>query len=268
MFTKAEITNMISGNRTEVDNRIDSINSTIINNNASWSSTFNNSYDSYITANKSNSTTWWAGISNFASKWFYNSGNSLTLNETQFNISANASIDARQSLLNTNSSTWWAQISGFVTGYLYKNGNNLDVNETKLIKTIQSRTINWTSLQNYPVGCPADTFITNISDSTTCASVSASNSSSFWAGVSSFVSKWFYNSGNVLNLNETQLNLTIQSNINGNLTDYYKKSQTFNNTANINAGNYNVTVNQGSWHCTEATCAHGIYYNGSGTIIQ
>jgi len=35
------------------------------------------------------------------------------------------------------------------------------------------------------------------------------NSSTFWAGLSSFISKWFYSSGNILNFNETLLNLTI-----------------------------------------------------------
>lgn len=205
-------TRITSVNNT-INGRVDSINSTINNNNASWSRTDNATYDAYLLANKSNST------------------------------------------------TWWADVSGWVSGWFAKNGNNLEFNETKLNNSIADNPKNWTSLQNYPVGCPADTFITNISDSTTCSSVGNSNSSSFWAGVSSFISKWFYNSGNVLNLNETQLNLTIQSNINGNLTDYYKKSQTYNNTANIDAGNYNLNI-------TNITIGgHILWENSSGALI-
>lgn len=244
-------------------NKTQSYNKTEIDaNNASWSSTYNATYAPWAynqttsAINDVNSRFWNRTQSynntEIDSKIINNGSYFSTYNTTYANyVTANVS----------NSTSWWAQISGYVSGWFSKNGNNLDFNETKLNNSIADNPKNWTSLQNYPVGCPADTFITNISDSTTCSSVSASNSSSFWAGVSSFLSKWFYNSGNVLNLNETQLNLTIQSNINGNLTDYYKKSQTYNNTANINAGNYNLNI-------TNITIGgHIIWENASGALI-
>jgi len=81
------INSTLQGNIDTANTRINSVNSTINSNNASWMSTRNATYESYVNANVSNSTSWWNGISGWLSTYFYKSGNSLELNETKLNNS-------------------------------------------------------------------------------------------------------------------------------------------------------------------------------------
>jgi hypothetical protein len=50
-----------------------------------WTTTYNSTYHNYIIQNKSNSTTWWATVSNFVTGYLYKNGNNLDLNETRLN---------------------------------------------------------------------------------------------------------------------------------------------------------------------------------------
>jgi hypothetical protein len=59
-------------------------------------STANDTYQNYITANQSNSTTWWAFVSSFAANYFFKNGNNLDFNETKLN----ATIDLRNQNFN------------------------------------------------------------------------------------------------------------------------------------------------------------------------
>ena len=79
---------------------------------------------------------------------------------------------ANEGNLNVNSSTWWATISGYASKWFYNSGNELTLNETQLNSSIEVVSKNWTTLQNYPVACPAGTYLTALNDSVTCTSVS------------------------------------------------------------------------------------------------
>jgi len=87
-----------------------------------------------------------------------------------------------------------------------------------------------------------------------------SNSSTFWSSVSSFVSRWFYDSSDVLNFNETLMNSTIdtradsrisaqESSLNVNSSGYWDALDT---PADINAGDitddgtYILSANEGT----------------------
>lgn len=62
------------------------INNIVTNNNASWTSTYNLTYHNFVTANQSNSTTWWAGLRGFLNNWLFNNGTGyLSFNETKLN---------------------------------------------------------------------------------------------------------------------------------------------------------------------------------------
>ena len=65
---------------------------------------------------------------------------------------------ANEGNLNVNSSTWWATISGYASKWFYNSGNELTLNETQLNSSIEVVSKNWTTLQNYPVACPAGTY--------------------------------------------------------------------------------------------------------------
>jgi len=176
--------------------------------------------------------------------------------------------------------------------------NNQNVSNSGVQCIPVSASSDWSEIFNFPVACPAGSFVSQINSSITCTSpdntiflnlsgtnsnqninisnynFSASNLFGFinWsyiqnAFISAVNSGYFYVSSGTLNLNETKLNVTIQANINNNLTNYYPKSQTFNNSANINSINYNFTMNNSSYYCLDSSCIHNIHENASGVVI-
>ena len=71
----------------------------------------------------------------------------------------------------------WANItSKFITAiddiYIYMSGTTATLNETKLNQTIQTNSLNWTYLQNYPAVCPEGSYLTQLNDSVTCTTPS------------------------------------------------------------------------------------------------
>ena len=154
-----------------------------------------------------NSTIFWAGVSDFNSTQIENSGQELNIKESWFttlwntifgtkttddltqgstnlydNQSWNESkadgiyiAQIEETNLNVNSSTFWSGVSSFISKWFYDDGDVLTFNETQLNNTISDREKNWTKLQNYPVACPAGTYVTQIDDSITCTSISASS---------------------------------------------------------------------------------------------
>jgi hypothetical protein len=98
-----------------------------------------------------------------------------------------------------------------------------------------------------------------------------SNSTTFWSGVSSFVSKWFYNSANTLTFNETQLNRSIDDRT---VSKLNTTDQRYNESGVISSNNaswlstYNITydakvTDNSSWNESRANT---LYYNRSSNL--
>lgn len=141
-----------------------------------------------LNVNSSNSTTFWAGVSSFQSRWFSDVGNVLTFAESLLNSTIQALSldqtegDARYILqsnegnLNVNSSVYWddetSQANLNVNSSNYWDSLNTPADITGLgDSNIDS--LSWTKLQNYPVACPANTYVVQIDDTITCQTVSS-----------------------------------------------------------------------------------------------
>jgi len=151
---------------------------------------------------------------------------------SQADLNVNSSTywdsETSQADLNVNSSTWWASVSSFVARWFYDDSNVLSFNETRLNATIDDRDTDTVWTRN-------DTWIVNESGSLSWNETSGDsryytqtaadaafiavgdegnlnvNSSTWWASVSSFASRWFDDVANVLTFNETLLNSTIDT---------------------------------------------------------
>ena len=170
--------------------------------------------------------------SNINATNFYQNGNSVldntsAINNANFSNFANSSTywddETSQADLNVNSSTFWVLVSSFQARWFYELSNILTFNEsranTTYINAGEESGLNVNSSDYWDtLNSPTDINAGDITDDGTYIlssdegnlNVNTSNSTTFWAGVSSFISKWFYDNNNVFTFNETQLNNTIE----------------------------------------------------------
>ena len=139
------------------------------------------------------------------SEYVYNNSNILSVNETKLNNTietiGNATyiLQTEEGNLNVNSSdyvNWSGILNKFITAvdylYIYMSGTTATLNETKLNNTIET------------IGNVTYILLTSEGDLNV-------NSTTYWASVSSFLARWFYDNSNVLTFNETLLNATIDA---------------------------------------------------------
>ncbi|MDI3476923.1 MAG: hypothetical protein PWQ59_448 [Thermoanaerobacterium sp.] len=133
-------------------------------------------------------------------------GNYLFMNGAELNFNENLLNDTfifrnEESELNVNSSGFWDNLdsesdltpSNFLTAgdYLLYNGNIINVNASAILGSANDldssgnvaddshyhgnstiTNLDWDKLQNYPVACPENTFLTQLGDSITCTGIS------------------------------------------------------------------------------------------------
>ena len=97
----------------------------------------------------------------------------------------------------------------------YRTGNFSDENITvdNLDANNLSGNLTWTDLYGYPVACLPGYALTQLGDSIVCTAFILSteepdlnvNSTTWWAGLTGWVSGWFYNNNGELDLNESYL---------------------------------------------------------------
>ena len=100
----------------------------------------------------------------------------ISFNETRMNNT----IDARSSSFNVNSSNYWDALDtttditslGTIGTGVWAASIIEDTYITQELTINGSGSVNWTSLNSYPASCPADSFVTQIADSTTCTGIS------------------------------------------------------------------------------------------------
>jgi len=161
---------------------------------------------------------------------FLQDGNLVIDNVTIANASVNYSSysnsstywdgETSQADLNVNSSSFWASVSSFLTRWFYDDGNVLSFNETRMNATIDTISIATNASMKTYVDTQDNTYNTSMKDYGDGTYLNQSeegnlnvNSSTFWAGVSSFSSRWFDNIANVFTFNETLLNSTIDDKV-------------------------------------------------------
>lgn len=170
------------------------------------------------------------------------SGN-ITLNGTTINDWSDVDTDTQKN----------------ATGYLYNDSTTIYLNETKLNETINA-------LEN-------DTTYSHLSNFTDDLNYSEKNvnSSTWWSGLSSWLSGWFVDNGSQLEFNETKLNDTISSegvrlgfNSTYNATYDAKVSGIWINVSGIATyyGNANITQN------LSFGTGGVLYHNGTELIIE
>jgi len=111
-----------------------------------------------------------------------------------------------------NDSLWSLNYSNFSTIYGYVNNGTFHIEGNELTDVL-----NWTKLQNYPVSCPSDTFVTQIGDTITCTAI---NEALWNANYSTYLTKptWAQAMNNTL---------MQQANWNATNTSYYLTTNPF-----------------------------------------
>jgi len=214
-----------------------------------------------------NSSTFWASVSSFISKWFYDDGNVLSFNVTELN----KTIDARSDF-----DTKWG-VDGV---WIYNNSGDLSFNTTsgdsryytqtaadlQFIAQADEADLNVNSSDYWDgLGSPSDIAISDL-DQTGETDLNV-NSTTFWAGVAGFVTNWFYDNANVLSFNETLLNNTIDAREND--TTYTSDEIYINlvsTTFNLNESKLNSTIDDRSDFDTKWDVDGVWIYNNSGSL--
>lgn len=119
-----------------------------------------------------------------------------------------------------------------VTNLDYVQANNFIGNYSGTYVIGNDSTIDWLALDSYPVACPDGTYVTQINDSIICSSASS-------------------------NITLADLNVSSITCDDGTCEIY----------GNIDLDVYNITQNEGSYHCFNSTCGSYIYDNGTDLVI-
>jgi hypothetical protein len=139
-----------------------------------------------------------------------------------------------------------------VNGSMNVNGN-VDIGLFNITASWFNGNLSWTRLANFPVACPAGTYVTQISGSTTCTSVT--NDYNHTLATIPFINTASTN----LQSNITAVNTSLIT---------YTNSNFYNKSANINNGYYNTTKNNNTYtYYGDGNQAY-INYNGSTLIIK
>ena len=142
------------------------------------------------------------------------SGGNSSWNESYANTkyllqSEEGNLDVNSSVY-SNSSTWWSGLSSWLSGWFINNAGVLEFNETKLNNTIDSRASGLGDNSSWNQSLANSLYILQSTEGNLDVNSSLySNSSTWWSGLSSWLSGWFVNNAGVLEFNETKLNNTI-----------------------------------------------------------
>ncbi len=121
-------------------------------------STFNQTYDNFVTNNISNKTFFWDNLDTFNATQMENNGGTLNILQSWFttlwdaifatkttddltegttnfydNVTWNQSLEPN---FNVNSTLWWAGLTGFSSPWFFNSANDLELNETNLNDTL------------------------------------------------------------------------------------------------------------------------------------
>jgi len=197
-----------------------------------------------LTVNSSNSTTWWAGISDFSSTMFEEISNELSVKMSWFNSSTDdrvATLEPDLNVNNSNSSDYWdgetsqsdlnVNDSDYLDGYdsadfiLASTEGDLNVNSSDYWDGETSQSDLNVNDSDYLDGYDSTDFIfaseegnLNVNHSDTS---SLSEDSSAWITMTDIESKWFSDVTNELTFDEEELNDSI---LDGLVTTYYNAS--------------------------------------------
>src|SRR3989339_615491 len=142
------------------------------------------------------------------------SGGNSSWNESYANTkyllqSEEGNLDVNSSVY-SNSSTWWSGLSSWLSGWFINNAGVLEFNETKLNNTIDSRASGLGDNSSWNQSLANSLYILQSTEGNHDVNSSVySNSTTWWSGLTSWLSGWFINNAGVLTFNETKLNNTI-----------------------------------------------------------
>lgn len=169
-----------------------------------------------------NSSTFWQNANSILAKWFSVVANVFTFNEALLN----ETIDVKDVIANTSMSVYVGDVNGSMTEYVNAQ-DHVDLDNTTISRTYDKH-FNTTAEINTAVD--NNTIIRDYDEPNLNV-----NSSTFWADVSSYMSKWFSDVANVFTFNEALLNETIDVKIdsdNTSITGYI----------NVQDSAYNVSI--------------------------
>src|SRR3989339_315126 len=153
------------------------------------------------------------------------SGGNSSWNESYANTkyllqSEEGNLDVNSSVY-SNSSTWWSGLSSWLSGWFINNAGVLEFNETKLNNTIDSRASGLGDNSSWNQSLANSLYILQSTEGNLDVNSSVySNSTTWWSGLTSWLSGWFINNAGVLTFNETKLNNTIDLRAGGDNTSW------------------------------------------------
>src|SRR3989339_102381 len=153
------------------------------------------------------------------------SGGNSSWNESYANTkyllqSEEGNLDVNSSVY-SNSSTWWSGLSSWLSGWFINNAGVLEFNETKLNNTIDSRASGLGDNSSWNQSLANSLYILQSTEGNLDVNSSVySNSSTWWSGLTSWLSGWFVNNAGILEFNETKLNNTIDLRAGGDNTSW------------------------------------------------
>src|SRR3989339_762240 len=153
------------------------------------------------------------------------SGGNSSWNESYANTkyllqSEEGNLDVNSSVY-SNSSTWWSGLSSWLSGWFINNAGVLESNETKLNNTIDSRASGLGDNSSWNQSLANSLYILQSTEGNLDVNSSVySNSTTWWSGLTSWLSGWFINNAGVLTFNETKLNNTIDLRAGGDNTSW------------------------------------------------
>lgn len=128
-----------------------------------------------------NESTFWAGVSSYLSKWFYEFSDVLYFNETQLNNSigdyvsendistktyVNSQNSSMKSYVDSQDSLYNSSIKSYVDSKF--------VNDVTGINDSQISSVSWSSINEstFPSACPSGTYLTELGGTVTCTAIS------------------------------------------------------------------------------------------------
>src|SRR3989339_634272 len=149
------------------------------------------------------------------SSWNQSLANGLYISQVEED-----NLDVNSSLY-SNSSTWWSGLSSWLSGWFINNAGVLEFNETKLNNTIDSRASGLGDNSSWNQSLANSLYILQSTEGNLDVNSSVySNSTTWWSGLTSWLSGWFINNAGVLTFNETKLNNTIDLRAGGDNTSW------------------------------------------------
>src|SRR3989339_673605 len=202
------------------------------------------------------------------SSWNQSLANGLYISQVEED-----NLDVNSSLY-SNSSTWWSGLSSWLSGWFINNAGVLEFNETKLNNTIDSRASGLGDNSSWNQSLANSLYILQSTEGNLDVNSSLySNSSTWWSGLSSWLSGWFVNNAGVLEFNETKLNNTIDLRAGGDNSSWnesYANTKYLQNGTSVRFTDVNSTGNitTEEIHFENDIVNHRIYDNSTCVIIN